>query len=381
VRGKNLSLILEAERMKNLQKFREKVLKDKDYDTFCVTGAEDRYWLSGFYAEDGGIGESSGFLFITQDKAILATDPRYSEQAMKEAVGWDVHVYTAKLSEVTPQIFEELGTQSLGFDERVTTYSIYKKPLFRELVLVNPDAEIIADRNTVEKLRMIKTVEEIRKLKIATLLTESVMETLFDEIKPGMTEKEIGWLSERYMRERGAEKVSFTPLIASGPNVAMPHHHMGDRKLGKNDFVLIDMGAMVDHYCADMTRMFFTGEPTPKMQKIYGIAYEANIRAMEAVKPGATWQEVDAAARDFIKEQGYGENFTHSTGHGIGLQVHELPLISPRYPDDVLEEDMVFSIEPGIYLTGWGGMRVENLVRVTAAGYENLNDAGLYYWR
>ena len=128
--------------MTNLQKFRDKVLKDKEYDTFCVTGAEDRYWLSGFYAEDGGIGESSGFLFITEDKAILATDPRYSEQAMKEAEDWDVYTYPATLKEVTPQIFEELGTKSLGFDERVTTYSIYAKPLLRELLMVNPDAEI-----------------------------------------------------------------------------------------------------------------------------------------------------------------------------------------------------------------------------------------------
>lgn len=367
--------------MRNLQLFREKVLKDKDYDTFCVTTAEDRYWLSGFYAEDGSIDELSGFLFITEDKAILATDPRYSEQATKEANGWTIMTYTAQLKEVTPQIFEELGTQALGFDETVTTHGIYRRPLLRELLMVNPDAEIIADRSVIEKLRMIKSVEEIRKIKIATLLTESVMETLFDEIKPGMTEKEIGWLSERHMRERGAERISFTPLIASGPNVAMPHHSMSDRRLGANDFVLLDMGAVVDHHCADMTRMLFTGEPTPKMQKIYGIALEANFRAMNAVKPGVSWKEVDAAARDFIEEQGYGENFTHSTGHGIGLKVHEYPIISPRFPDDYIEEDMVFSIEPGIYLPGWGGMRVENLVRVTGNGYENLNEAGLYYWR
>jgi len=367
--------------MENLTKFREKVLKNKEYDTFCVTGAEDRYWLSGFYAEDGGIAESSGFLFITEEKAILATDPRYSEQAKKEAEGFEIYEYPAKLSDVTPKIFEELGTKSLGFDETVTTYSIYKKPLLRELIMVNPNAEIIADRDTVERLRMIKTVEEIRKLKIATMLTESVMETLFDEIKPGMTEREIGWLSERYMRERGAERISFTPLIASGPNVAMPHHHMGNRRLGANDFVLIDIGAVVDHYCGDMTRMFFTGQPTPKMKEIYEIAFEANMAAMEWVKPGMSWGEIDAAARHYIEDHGYGENFTHSTGHGTGLQVHELPWISPRYPDDYLEEDMVFTIEPGIYLPGWGGMRLENLVRVTADGYENLNDAKLYYWR
>jgi len=367
--------------MRNLNLFREKALKDKPYDTFCVTGAEDRYWLSGFYAEDGGLGESSGFLFITENRAILATDPRYSEQAEQEAAGWDVYTYAALLGEVTPQIFEELGTEALGFDERVTTYSIYKKPLLRELLLINPDAEIHADRNTIEKLRMIKTETEIEKIKVATLLTESIMEQLFDELGPGYTERHIGWLSERYMREAGAEKISFSPLIASGPNVSRPHHSISDRPLGNRDFVLIDMGAVVDHYFADMTRMFFTGNPTSKMQKIYGIAYEANIRAMEAVKPGVSWADVDAAARDFIEEQGYGENFTHSTGHGIGLQIHELPLISPRFPDDLVEENMVFSIEPGIYIKGWGGMRVENLVCVTADGYENLNESNLYYWR
>jgi Xaa-Pro aminopeptidase len=367
--------------MTNLQKFRDKVLKDKPYDTFCVTGAEDRYWLSGFYAEDGGIGESSGFLFITQDRAILATDPRYSEQAEAEAEGYSVYTYPAKLSEVTPQIFEELGTQALGFDERLTTYSIYKKPLVRELLLINPDAEIHADRNTVERLRMIKTETEIEKIKVATLLTESIMERLFDEIKPGMTEREIGWLSERYMREAGAEKISFTPLIASGPNVSRPHHSMSNRPLGDDDFVLIDMGAVIDHYYADMTRMFLTNPLDEKVAHIYNIALEANMRAMEAVKPGVSWKDVDAAARDYIESEGYGENFTHSTGHGIGLEVHELPLISPRFPDDYLEENMVFSIEPGIYIPGWGGMRVENLVVVTADGYENLNEANLYYWR
>ena len=361
--------------MTNLEKFRKQVLADKEYDTFCVTGEHDRSWLSGFFAD-----EQAGFLFITQNKAIFATDPRYSEQEAAEAKEFEVKVYKAKLSDVLEEIFEELGTEKLGFDELTTTYSLYKNALFKCLIEMKPWAELIPDRSVVERLRMIKTEEEIRAIKLATLLTESVMERLFDEIKPGMTEKEIGWLSERYMRELGAEGLSFPPLIASGPNVSRPHHQISDRQLGSNDFILLDMGAKLNHYCADMTRMFFTGEPTDKMKKIYDIAYEANMRAMAWVRPEMSWNEIDAAARYFIEDCGYGENFTHSTGHGIGLEVHELPIISQRFPDDYLKENMVFSIEPGIYLPGWGGMRVENLVRVTANGHENLNEANLYYY-
>jgi Xaa-Pro aminopeptidase len=203
---------------------------------------------------------------------------------------------------------------------------------------------------------MVKEPEEIQAIRNSLALTESVLETIVAEAEVGTTEKQLAWRIEQLMREAGAEAISFPPIVASGPGAAMPHAVVSDRQLGESETIIIDLGARLDHYCSDMTRTLIFGEPDNKAREVYGIVREAQLRAMAAVRAGIPSSEVDRVARDYITLAGYGDNFGHGLGHGIGLAVHEKPGFG-KSSSMVLEEDMVVTIEPGIYLPGWGGVR------------------------
>lgn len=219
-------------------------------------------------------------------------------------------------------------------------------------------------------LRMIKSAEEIEALARAAAQADRAMQAAIDACRPGASEAEVGWAAEATFRQDGAEQVTFT-LIASGPNSAYPHHHSGPRRLQKGDSVILDIGASLDGYKSDITRMVFLGEPPAKFLEAHAAVYAANRRAIAAVRPGVAAGEIDRAARAALEEAGYGPYFIHRTGHGLGLEGHEPPWIMAGEPM-ILQEGMVFSVEPGIYLVGQYGIRIEDIVAVTQTGARTL---------
>jgi len=219
-------------------------------------------------------------------------------------------------------------------------------------------------------LRMCKSAAEVAALAAAATQADRAMQAAVDACRPGVTEAEVAWAAEAAFRQDGAEEVTFT-LVASGPNGAYPHHHSGERRLQAGDAIVIDIGASLDGYKSDITRMVHLGQPSAEFLKVHAAVYQANQRAMAAVRPGATCEEIDRMARGTLEAAGYGPFFTHRTGHGLGLEGHEPPWIMAG-DATVLQEGMVFSIEPGVYLTGRFGVRIEDVVVVTEAGVRNL---------
>ena len=205
--------------------------------------------------------------------------------------------------------------------------------------------------------------------------SDAAMEAVCPTITAGMTEREVAWRMEMAMRDFGADGISFDTIVASGPNGAMAHHRPSDRMIQEGEPIVIDMGAIVDGYCSDITRTVVVGEPDETFNKIYDIVLGAQLTAINMVKPGMTGEDCDDLSRAVIAEAGYGDNFGHSLGHGVGLAVHENPRVSPRSPDK-LEPNMVFTVEPGIYLTGWGGIRIEDIVVLGDDGAKVLSKAG-----
>ena len=355
----------------------KQLLNHKPFDILLVSEPWNRAYLSGFWAEDMQLTESSGFLFISEKAQVLATDFRYQEQAEKEAPDFQVVVYRENLTSLLPEIFASLSTRNLGFENHHLTYERFIK-IKESMQEWSPKGGMLAAGELVEELRIIKELEEIEAIRRSLALTESVLETIAAEAAVGKTEKELAWRIELLMREAGAEGVSFPPIVASGPLAARPHAVVSDRQLQKSETIIIDLGARLEHYCSDMTRTIILGEADDKTRRIYATVREAQVRAIAAVRSGISSSEVDRVARDHITSAGYGDHFGHGLGHGIGLAVHEKPGFGNSNAM-ILEENMVVTIEPGIYLPGWGGVRLENMVRVTADGCEVLNENEFFY--
>jgi Xaa-Pro aminopeptidase len=361
---------------RRLDRIKETLAK-KRFDTLLVSEPWNRAYLSGFWAEDMQLRESSGFLLITEKAQVLATDFRYQEQAEKESPNFQIVIYKEDLTNILPEIFASLSSHNLGFENHHLTYERFAK-IQGALKEWDPKGKLLPAGDLVEILRTIKESEEIQAIRNSLALTESVLETILPEAKVGKTEKELAWRIEQLMREAGAESVSFPPIVASGPSAAMPHAVASNRQLQESETIIIDLGARLEHYCSDMTRTLILGEPDGKASRVYTTVREAQLRAMAAVRPGISSFEVDRVARDYITSAGYGDHFGHGLGHGVGLAVHEKPGFG-KNSAMVLQENMVVTIEPGIYLPGWGGVRLENMVRVTADGCEVLNQNDFFY--
>jgi len=359
-----------------LQKVKQ-LLAHKPFDTFMVSEPWNRAYLSGFWAEDMQLTESSGFLFISENDQVLATDFRYQEQAEKEAPDFHVVIYRENLANLLPEILASLSTRNLGFENHYLTYDRFVK-VKESMEKWNPKGRLLPAGELVEGLRIIKEGEEIEYIRKSLALTESVFEIVMGEAAVGKTEKELAWRIELLMREAGAEGVSFPPIVASGPLAARPHAVVSERQLQNSETIIIDLGARLEHYCSDMTRTLILGEADDKTRRVYATVREAQSRAIAAVRSGISSYEVDRVARDFITSAGYGDHFGHGLGHGVGLAVHEKPGFG-KSNSMVLEENMVVTMEPGIYLPGWGGVRLENMVRVTADGCEVLNKNEFFY--
>ena len=349
----------------------------RQFDAFLVSVPENRYYLSGFYADDGGPQETAGYLLIGTDKRFLITDGRYEIQAKNEAPLYDIVIYNEKLSSTVAEIIRDVGCENVGFESHYMTFGMYSK-LVESVAKTGFRCKLVPTEDFVENLRMIKDPTEIKAIETAIAKTENVLVDVVSEIKEGATEKEIAFLLETSLKKSGAEKLAFDPIVASGPNGALPHAKPTDRILARGDAVVIDFGGQFEHYCSDMTRTFFIGSVSKELRKMYKIVRQAQKLAIESIKPGKLSKEIDKVARDYISSKGYGNFFVHGLGHGVGLAVHEKPGINKR-TDIKLEPGMVITIEPGIYVQDIGGIRLEDMVLVTEDGCNVLNRNIFYY--
>ena len=336
-----------------LQKLRGR-LEEKGLDAILISTPENRRYMSGFTG-------SAGYLLISQNDAVLFTDFRYTEQAGNQASDFRIERTTTGL-DWFPKTTSEMNVKRIGFESQdmtVATHSAFQKAIDDAENGVRP--ELVSTAEIVDKIREYKDADEIKLLTRAVEIADEALDEVAPTIRPGMTEAQVAWELEKSMRERGAEGLAFDIIVGAGPNGALPHHRADETVIQEGQAVVIDMGAKYEGYCSDLTRTVIVGEPDDAFRKVYDTVLRAQLAAEEGVTAGMTGAEVDAIARDIIADAGYGDNFGHSLGHGVGLAVHEYPRVGPK-ADEPLENGMVFTIEPGIYISGWGGVRIEDIV-------------------
>ncbi|MBW2021027.1 MAG: aminopeptidase P family protein [Deltaproteobacteria bacterium] len=346
-------------------------LQTEPLDTFLVLQGENRRYLSGFTGEDGQFDESAGALFITLERQLLATDSRYETQAQIEAPDFEIYRYREGLAQALPEILKTLHTERLGFESVRLSYLQFQR-FEEQLKNQNLSVSLVPTENFVEELRMIKEEKELEAIRHALAVSESVFESIRETLSPGVSERELAWAIEKGLRERGAESVAFPPIVASGPNAALPHAIPTDRPVKSGEPILFDWGARLNGYCSDISRTLVLGQPDTTFKTIYQVVQDAQSMAIEVIKPGISTQVIDKTARDYITAKGFGDHFGHGLGHGVGLATHEKPHLSPIRPMN-LKVGMVTTVEPGIYIPGWGGVRLENMVVVKEDGAVVLN--------
>jgi Xaa-Pro aminopeptidase len=339
-----------------------------DLDAILVSRNAAKRWLSGFVIARGDEATSgfSGTLLVTRDRRLLLTDARYLEQAGAEAPGWQLHrTSRAPADELLPLLE---GVRRLGCEARVLTHATWSA-----LAQAAPAVELVAVDEPLAELRLLKDDDEIEALQRAADLTDACFGALLDIIQSGLTERQIAWQIEDWFRTHGAEDVAFNPIVLVGARAAMPHGRPGSTTVVAGQPLLIDFGCQVDGYRSDMTRTVFIGEPTGRQRELYSVVLEAQQAAYDALRPGVPGIEVDRAARRVIERAGYGKAFTHGLGHGIGLETHEAPFL--LHYQEPMRPGMVFTLEPGIYLAGDIGIRIEDDVVLTEDGPRRLTSA------
>jgi len=320
-----------------------------------------------------GFTGSSGMLLILKDSLYLITDFRYIEQAKMESSGFEVIEASAeKMTEFINNVCSENGIKSIWFEDEHITFKAY-----RSLSDSLKTTELVPANGSISSTRIIKADSEVSGMRRAASLADSALTYISKLLKTGMTEKQAALEIEVYLRRNCGVKVAFDIIVASGSNAALPHAQPTDRLIGVNDHVIFDFGAVIDGYRSDMTRTLILGSCEPEILKIYSIVLEAQQKALCAIKPGVTGKEIDRIAREHIEQNGYGKYFGHGLGHGVGLNIHEAPKLSEK-STDVLEAGMVVTVEPGIYLPGIGGVRIEDMVLITEDGIENLTSSPKY---
>lgn len=343
-------------RLKSVQK----IAALSHLDGILFTSLENIRYLCGFTGTDG-------VLFITRKESFFLTDSRYWTQADKEVKGSQIIHYKKKMDGVVPLLLD-LKLKTIGFESLSLTFSLYQS-LFEKLS--SNATKLIPLEDQIKNLRAVKDPQELASIRTAIDISSNAFLHIVEMLKEGVFEREIALEMEFFMRQNGADTIGFDIIIASGKRSALPHGKASAKRIEKGDFILIDFGSGFQGYHSDQTRTLVCGKPSLEQQKIYQIVKEAHDKAIAMVRPGIPICEVDAAARDHIRNQGYGEYFGHGTGHGIGLAVHEDPVVNFENKG-LLQEGMVFTIEPGIYLPDWGGVRIEDMVLVTPHGAEVL---------
>jgi len=354
-----------------------KNLTPRSPDTLWVIQPENRRYLSGFRAADAQLNESSGSLIINGEKAFLITDSRYTLEARRQAK--DFEVITIKKDFITElsNLLVRLKTKVLGFEGDHLTWELHRQ-LAKQFKALKSPVRITPMAGVVGKMREVKDKAEIKAMKASADIMSAVLDEVLFSLEPGLTEIEIAREIEGLSNDAGAEGMAFPPIVASGPNAALPHATPTERKIGPKDPVIFDVGVKLDGYCSDMTRTIFLGPPDAGFKKIYRIVRQAQLAALEYVRSGEVSTKPDSIARDIIKDAGFGDYFGHSLGHGVGLATHEAPRLSVRDPVR-LEKGMVVTVEPGIYIPGKGGVRLEEMVVIEKDGPRILTENDNYY--
>ncbi len=320
-------------------------LAEKRIEAILISQPENRHYLSGF---DG----SFGFLLISQQSKILATDFRYLEQAKRQAPDYELFRISGDVENWLPELTDGLNLRQLGFEADHVSFAIYRR-------LNNIQDKLVAVDILVESLRAVKEPGEIELITEAAAISDAVIDAA--TIEAGMTEQEVAWELEKSLHDKGSQTLPFDIIVASGPNAALPHASPSQREIQNGEPVVIDIGARVQGYGSDLSRTICLGKAGDTFKKVYDTVLRVQLAAIAGITAGIAAGQADALARAPIEQAGYGDGFGHGLGHGLGLASHEQPFLAPGSPDNLVD-GMVFTIEPGIYLSGWGGVRIEDTV-------------------
>ena len=349
--------------MSRFQKIAEK-LASYGLDAMMITSEPNRLYAAQFHS-------TAGVALVTWEKSWFFTDSRYMEAARKQIDGAELRLNTTDvtLNDLTNQVIQAQGIQKLGFEDQYATvaeYNVWKEKLAcRDLV---PASGLLSE------LRMVKDEEEIGHIRDAQAITDKSFSEMLDVIKAGMTERQVAAELEYRLKKNGADGLAFATIAVAGPNSSMPHGVPGTRPVQAGDFLTMDFGCMVNGYCSDMTRTVAVGQPTEEMELVYNTVLRAQLAGIAATRAGVPGKEIDGAARKVIEDAGYGEYFGHGYGHSLGIEIHETPNANSRN-DKPLPEGACVSAEPGIYLPGRFGVRIEDVTVLTAEGCEDITNS------
>ena len=353
-----------------IAKLQEK-LRRKKFDGLLVTQPENRRYLCGYRGGDHGIRESSGVLLVpARGTVCLLTDFRFKLQAEQDVPWAEVVIYPKGILKLLGQLLPDLAIKSLAFDSNYTLHSFVDRMM---TTLGEKGIKVIPTDGLVEAMREIKDEEEIVLIRKAVRLNEEVFAEIYSNLAHFPTEIELALAIETTMRRKGAEKPSFDTIVASGENGASPHAFPGSSPVSEDNSLTIDMGLILDGYCSDMTRNLMVGKPNKRYLELHRMVRKAQLAGIAAIRAGVMACDADKAARDVIVDAGYGSYFGHSLGHGVGLAVHEEPRLSSR-SHKKLKPGMIVTVEPGVYIPEWGGIRLENMFVIREDGCENLNN-------
>ena len=352
--------MMEACHTARKQNFRD-ILQKRNHSAFVVMKPQNVRYLSGFTGD-------STWLLLTDKENFLLTDSRYTEQARAECPGWQIVETKAGLAASLKSCCEELDLRDLAFDYNYVTVELHK----RLSISLGQRLTLRGEQDPCYALRQIKDDRELGAIERAAAVADEALTQLRPRIKPGVSERELAWELNYLLCKLGGDGPAFDTIIAAGPQGALPHARPTDYRLRTGDMVTIDFGAVVEGYCSDCTRTFVLGKPDKLQTERYQAVLEAQALALSGIKPGVTMRSADRFARDSLTKAGYGDYFGHGLGHSFGLEIHEEPRFSPLADDAPLLEGMVMTVEPGLYIPGWGGLRIEDDVAVTRDAIKTL---------
>lgn len=333
-----------------LEKLRQ-AFAGRRIDALLVSQPDNLYYLS----DCEGL---EGYLLVTAEKTVVITDFRYVEQAERQSTHCEIFQTRGKIAEWFPGLLSAFNVSSLGFESSHLSYALYEliAGILKESRL---PINLVDAGGLIEPIRMVKDPGETGLIMEAAAITGAALDYVEKILRPGITEMALAWEIEKFMRDNGSQPVPFELIVAAGPNSALPHARPSDHVIREGEPIVVDIGSKRGYYSSDMTRTFCSGQPDDTFRKVYSTVLDAQLTAISLIKAGMTGAEADNIARQVIIRAGYGDFFGHSLGHGIGLVTHENPRVGPN-STDILTEGMVFTVEPGIYLSGWGGVRIED---------------------
>ena len=342
----------QAEKVRN-------ILTGRSLDAVLISDGYNMRYISGFSGGDG-------YVYLTHQRKVILTDSRYTIQAEEESNGFEILEVNGAYEDVLCRLLAEDNVLTLGFEAEDIRYNDYIR--FRDAL---GSTELVPVGDELTRLRCVKEAWELDRIQKAEQIGDLAFDKILNIIKPGMTELEVAAHLEFIMKEKGAERLSFDTIAASGVHSAMPHAVPTDKRIEPGDFLTMDFGCVYQGYCSDMTRTIVVGKADRKQKEVYRTVLEAQTAALSYIRAGLTGRDIDRAARDIIYRAGYEGCFGHGLGHSVGLFIHENPRLSPR-EDAVLQAGMIETVEPGIYIRGFGGVRIEDLVVVTEDGCINF---------